>query len=350
MDSVTQACLGAAVAGAVMPRLGRRALILGAALGTLPDLDVMIDYGDAVADYTLHRGFSHSLFVLTGLATLFAGATRLASRTRALASFGHWWWLFTLCLLTHPLLDAFTTYGTQLLWPVPMRPISWSSLFIIDPLYTLLLLVGVIAFAIRPRDYRTLVTLLSASCLYIAFSLWAQASVESRVARQLAEQGIETADTLVQPAPLTTLLWRVTAVVDGTAYEGWASLFDGDVPLALTPWPLGERWRAAADATENGRRLAWFSAPYLRYRVIDDGGGRERLDATDIRLGLPGTHPFVFPLAARQHAGDWRAIRSQRESGGRPDLAVLQRLFARLFDPSVVPVPPPPNSTTQPPE
>ena len=71
MDSVTQAVLGAAVGGAIAPAGQRRkALLVGAALGTLPDLDVVIDYGDAVANFTYHRGFSHSLFVLPPFALL----------------------------------------------------------------------------------------------------------------------------------------------------------------------------------------------------------------------------------------------------------------------------------------
>ena len=70
MDSMTQAALGAAIGGAVLGRrLGRKAILLGAVVGTLPDLDVIIDYGDAVANVTQHRGFSHSLFVLAGLGT-----------------------------------------------------------------------------------------------------------------------------------------------------------------------------------------------------------------------------------------------------------------------------------------
>ena len=69
MDSITQAVLGASIQGALLGRWqGRRALLYGAMLGTLPDLDVIIDYGDAVADMTYHRGFSHSLFVLSALA------------------------------------------------------------------------------------------------------------------------------------------------------------------------------------------------------------------------------------------------------------------------------------------
>ena len=77
MDSITQAVLGASIQGALLGRWqGRKALLYGAMLGTLPDLDVVIDYGDAVADMTFHRGFSHSLFVLTGVALLLTWLTR----------------------------------------------------------------------------------------------------------------------------------------------------------------------------------------------------------------------------------------------------------------------------------
>ena len=65
MDSITQAALGASIAGVCAPAGQRRkALLAGAMLGTLPDLDVVIDYGSDVANFTYHRGFSHSLLVL----------------------------------------------------------------------------------------------------------------------------------------------------------------------------------------------------------------------------------------------------------------------------------------------
>ena len=71
MDSITQSVLGASIAGAVAPAGHRRkALLVGAALGTLPDLDVLIDYGDAVRNFTYHRGFSHSLLVLAPFSLL----------------------------------------------------------------------------------------------------------------------------------------------------------------------------------------------------------------------------------------------------------------------------------------
>ena len=140
----------------VPPEHRRKALVAGAMLGTLPDLDVFIDFGDAVRNFTYHRGFSHSLFVLPGVAVLIWMALR------------RWWapvraaprpWLIAilLALITHPLLDAHTAYGTQLLWPLAPTPTSWSTLFIIDPLYTLPLLAGVTVIAlrgVRPRAGR----------------------------------------------------------------------------------------------------------------------------------------------------------------------------------------------------
>ena len=78
MDSLSQIVLGAAVAGAIAPARHRRAALLaGAVLGTLPDLDslpIALFTDDPVALMTWHRSASHSLFVLP----LLAG--------------GIWWW------------------------------------------------------------------------------------------------------------------------------------------------------------------------------------------------------------------------------------------------------------------
>ena len=71
MDSLTQIVLGGTLAAALVPPgQRRRALVYGAALGTLPDLDVLVGYGNAVADFTYHRSYSHSLIVLSVLAPL----------------------------------------------------------------------------------------------------------------------------------------------------------------------------------------------------------------------------------------------------------------------------------------
>lgn len=149
MDSITQAVLGAALQGAVLGRLqGRRALLYGAALGTLPDLDVIIRYADPVSQMTYHRGFSHSLFVLTGLALLLAWLVNKCWPDKGY-TLNRLFLAFWLVLITHPVLDAFTVYGTQLFWPLPVTPQSWAAVFIIDPVYTLPLVAAVIYAAVR---------------------------------------------------------------------------------------------------------------------------------------------------------------------------------------------------------
>ena len=168
MDSITQAVLGASIQGAMLGRWqGRKALLYGAMLGTLPDLDVVIDYGDAVADMTFHRGFSHSLFVLTGLALLL---TWLVRRFRYNPDYSSQRLFLTLwlVLITHPLLDSFTSYGTQLFWPLMPIPTAWSTIFIIDPMYTVPLILAVslgLLSGLRDKSARTQVLALGFSSL-----------------------------------------------------------------------------------------------------------------------------------------------------------------------------------------
>ncbi len=148
MDSLTQIVLGGAVAAAIAPAPHRRAALLaGAMLGTLPDLDALplaLLTDDPVARMTWHRSASHSLFVLPLLGWAIWALFR-RSGGRVAESPLRWFWAIQLALVTHPLLDAFTVYGTQLWWPLPMRSVMWSSVFIIDPLYTIWLLAACIA-------------------------------------------------------------------------------------------------------------------------------------------------------------------------------------------------------------
>ncbi|MBS9403788.1 metal-dependent hydrolase [Halomonas sp. TRM85114] len=333
MDSITQAALGAAIGGAVLGRrLGRKAVLIGAVLGTLPDLDVVIDYGDAVANVTEHRGFSHSLFVLAGLAT---ALTLLASRFAPARDIGlrHWGLFFGLILLTHPLLDALTTYGTQIWWPLDVRPTAWPIVFIIDPLYSLPLLIGIVVALITGNGRRGPAWGLALSCVYLVFAFGAKVAVEQRLAPVLAEQGLEQAPRLVQPTPFNTLLWRVT-VADGDVYhETLVGLFDGDEAPAFETFSRGANLEPIALASQHGRQLDWFAGPFLRYETRELEG-RETLIATDIRLGFPGFHPFAFTLATRQN-DTWQpvAVTTQLPSPSRGNREALTRLGSRILTP-----------------
>ncbi|PZQ27812.1 MAG: hypothetical protein DI562_12805, partial [Stenotrophomonas acidaminiphila] len=181
MDSLSQIVLGGAVAAIIAPAGHRRAALLaGAALGTLPDLDslpIALFSDNPVTLMTVHRSFSHSLFVLPLVGWLVWWLFKRFGNGRVAASPARWFWAIQLALITHPLLDAFTVYGTQLWWPLMPAPTMWSSVFIIDPLYTVWLLVACIAaWFLRERvaAQRALAVGLVLSTAYLGWSLVAK--------------------------------------------------------------------------------------------------------------------------------------------------------------------------------
>ncbi|NJN47741.1 MAG: metal-dependent hydrolase [Candidatus Competibacteraceae bacterium] len=176
MDSLTQVVLGASVGEAVLGRkTGSRAALWGGICGTLPDLDVFIPMGSAVADFTYHRSFSHSLFVLAALTPLIVWLIlKIHPQTHQLK----WRWavLVYAVFATHVLLDSLTVYGTQIFWPLTEYPVSIGSIFIIDPAYTLSLLIGLlVALILRhgPVGQRANLVGLSLSSAYLIWGAWA---------------------------------------------------------------------------------------------------------------------------------------------------------------------------------
>ncbi|WP_312247414.1 metal-dependent hydrolase [Stutzerimonas nitrititolerans] len=328
MDSITQALLGASVQASLLGRWqGRKSLLYGAMLGTLPDLDVLIDFGDAVANTTYHRGFSHSLFVLSVLAVALAWLIR---RIRPHPDYSGMRLFLTLwlVLITHVTLDAFTSYGTQLLWPLSSAPIAWSSVFIIDPLYSVPLLLAVLAGAIagfRGRAVRWTTAALILSTLYLGFTLTGKQMAERRVEAVLTRNDLQAQPLFSTPTPFNSLLWRVILVDGEDYYETLVSWFD-TAPPELVRLPRNEGLATVLADSPQHERLQWFTGGVMRYDVIDD-----LLLVTDLRLGMTGFHPFRFALAERTD-GRWRLIdHVERLPTERGDLAQLQLLWQRIW-------------------
>ncbi|MEW8693381.1 MAG: metal-dependent hydrolase, partial [Candidatus Thiodiazotropha endolucinida] len=230
MDPFTQILFGAAVGHATLgERVGRKALFWGAVFGGMPDLDVLLPQPDEVAAVTNHRGFSHSLVTHTVIAPILGtGLAHLHAREGA--SIARWTLLVWLALATHALLDATTIYGTQLFWPSTGPPVGLGSIFIIDPLYTLPLLVGVL-WAALPRRKSTVGRRanrigLGLSTAYLAGAIFIQAQVRDIAESELARQGIEYDRLIATPTPFNLLLWRVVAMVPHGYREGYYSLLD----------------------------------------------------------------------------------------------------------------------------
>ncbi|MBM7457141.1 inner membrane protein [Oceanisphaera litoralis] len=314
MDSLSQLSLGAAVGVAVMGKragVGKAALI-GALFGTLPDLDVLIDYGDPVSNMTYHRGDSHSLFYLSLLSPLFAWLLCRLSGQRG--DWRRWTLTLWLVLITHVLLDNMTVYGTQLARPFTDYPFGIGSVFIIDPLYTLPLLLGLTAALFR-RGGRGLSANrlgLGLSSLYLCWSLLAQWQVSQMADRVLAEQGIEVERRLITPTAFNTLLWRVLVMTPDGYLEGFISLLDREPPQFIRH-PQGRDLYRAWRHHPQVARLAWFSKGF--FRMSERQG---QLLITDLRMGQERGYSFNFVVAERGPAQQWQALDIPRQVSERP--------------------------------
>lgn len=329
MDSISQIALGAAVAVAVVPKLPRRAMVYGAVLGTLPDLDVfLLGHLDPLQRFTEHRSFSHSIPLLTLVAPLLALLSYQLDRGLQAISRWRWWLAVWLVLVTHPLLDAFTVYGTQLWWPLPGPPVMWASVFIIDPLYTLpLLIAGLLAWRRRgdPRRVRAVAVLgLLISSGYLGWSLFAKQLAFERARELLVQADRPEARLLVSPAPFTTLLWRAVAVDADADGEVFISLRPG-APRAEWRWtPASARIKGAAMTLPAGQRLHWFTHGFMR--VIQ---AEHELRIADLRMGADGDYFFVFAVAEKAEPG-WRPIEPAAVARPQPRLARLQAIYAHF--------------------
>ena len=336
MDSLTQIALGAAVGTAVLGRrLGARAALWGAAFGTLPDLDVLVPYGDPVSDFTYHRAESHSLFWLTVAAPFLAVLPAWLHRAAGVG-FRRWWLLAWLALVTHALLDAFTVYGTQLLLPFSDYPVGVGSIFIIDPLYTLPLLAGVgLALWLGRRGHvhawRWNAAGLALSSLYLGWTVAAQSHVEGIVHRTLAATPLAQARALVTPTPFNSLLWRIVAMDRDGYDEGYYSLLDRVPAVAFEHHPSEPALLDSLRDDRNVRRLAWFTKGFYAVSeapagqrvakgsvsslrqllgVVDTaaaaggaaGEHRPAIVMTDLRMGQTPWFVFSFVVAERDGA------------------------------------------------
>lgn len=271
MDPLTQASIGAAAAAMVCRRPEtRRAVFLGALAGAAPDLDVLIrSETDPLLALEYHRHFTHSIFMAPFIGLLVAGLTKglffwKPWPFRRLALFG------VMGALTHGLIDACTSYGTLLYWPISRHRESWDLISIIDPLFTIpLSLLMVIAFAFRhPRSAQIAVGL----CLiYLCFGVY-QRQQALNYAIDLAEsRGHSPLAMTVRPSLANTVLWRIVYRT-GETYHVDAVLrvpffkpvhYSGDSIDAYSETTAQRELAAGSTLAADVERFRFFSQGYL---------------------------------------------------------------------------------------
>ncbi len=297
MDSLTQICLGAAVGEAYLgKKVGNKAILWGAILGTVPDLDVLFKpLYPFVQGLVMHRGLSHSLLFFI-LASPFFGW--LVNRIHpSSASTAKWAWFSFWVMFTHAILDCFTSWGTQLFWPHPYR-VAWNNIFVADFAYTLPLLVCLIWLMFKRKDSAIRARLnligLALSSFYMILTFVNKGAAGSVFSKSLNENSISYTDYSTRPTPLNSILWDALVEGDEYFYTGYYSLLSDSETIQWDSIPKNHSLMSDFEKNKDWQDLKRFTAgEYAVERIEND-----TILIHDLRFGkmqLPdGTSDFVF--------------------------------------------------------
>lgn len=366
MDSLTQIVLGAAVAEAALgKKIGNRAMVWGAIAGTIPDLDVLANgFMTPIDALAFHRGITHSflfeiiaalllgwgvfkmyqsprhkwfgfvgwsiLSAAIGISILFLGGFGLmktiigllflagsglliykrynrTSYTTPKASIIQWQWMFFLSLITHPILDCFTTYGTQILLPFSDQRVAFNNIAVADPAYTvpflICLLIAMFLARTNPNRSRWNNAGLIISSLYMIFTLYNKTRINTIFENSLRQEHIVYSRYMTTPSILNNILWSGIAETDSAFYFGQYSFFDKQKTFKLMKRDKNNpEFAKALEEDPTLKTLRWFSDDYF---AIERKSG-DTIQYYDLRFGTFRVKPsepdnFVFKFILQEN-------------------------------------------------
>jgi inner membrane protein len=231
MDTLTHMALGACI-GEVVSRkkLGRKAMAFGAIAQLIPDIDFV--YGlwmNPVSNALAHRGFTHSLLFGIIISGLLAWMFRRWWRNKSI-SYNFWLTIIGVQVFVHIVLDAFNAYGTGWFEPFSHYRVSFNTLFVADPFFSVPLGIAVLILLVTRMDntkrHSIAVVGIAYCSFYLAFGIANKFAIESDVKRAFAQQNIPHEKYFTTPTPFNNWLWYVVSSNEAGSYVGYRSVFD----------------------------------------------------------------------------------------------------------------------------
>lgn len=274
MDSITQAALGGLCGEMTLRKqIGWKGMAWGILFGTLPDLDILAyPWLDAAQRLGWHRGLSHSVLVMVLAAPVFGWLLARLHRSKGVTRKQATWFVL-ITWSTHVLIDAFTSYGTQVFEPFSSHRAALNNMSIIDLAFTLPMLLGLllVLFFNKGSGKRTWIGRGAALwlCLYTAASFTVKHQADSYFGKQLAARGIKPNRMMTAPTLSNIFLWRMLAETDGHYHVAYWSVFDdAERPLQISRLPKGHEHLEGFERFPETGTLKWFAKGW--HMVIPD--------------------------------------------------------------------------------
>lgn len=303
MDSLTHIVLGAAIGEAVLgKKIGRKAMLWGALADTIPDFDVFASPCVTDAQQLLiHRGITHSFFFILLMAPLLGW---LFSKwfKKSEVSWKQWTLLFFLGMFTHVLIDSMTSYGTGLFEPFSSYRVSFNTIFVADPFYTipflLCILIALIAKNGSPRRVKWNKIGLWISTLYLVFTIINKWHVHDVMKTAFDDKKYASDNFITTPTPLNNFLWMAYSHDSSGSWIGYYSIFDKSKEIDFSRVNRNDSLLKPFEGDESLKILKQFSKGHYAITLVDSN-----VYFNDIRFGqMAGwddslaTFPFAFRL------------------------------------------------------
>ncbi len=337
MDSLTQIVLGAACGEiALGKKVGNKALLFGAIGGTIPDLDVFIGswlYGNEIDAMAFHRGFMHSIVFAILAPFLFGWITHKLYDTGkrvGTTNLKDWIWLYFLSIFTHPLLDSFTPYGTQLFLPFSDYRVAFNNISVVDPLYTLPFLVCLIIamFYNRKKARRKWWTHagILVSSAYMLFTIGNKLHVDSIFKESFDKAEVSYSRFSTQPTILNNVLWYGIAETENDYKVGFYSLLDSkaevDTILSIS------KNRELLDVNHSDiKTLTWFSNGYYNLIPMDSSKNVQYLDLRYPLLNPNDAGTSMFRFELMKDNDRWDMVPFSGEPPSKEDIKEFTKRF-----------------------
>lgn len=335
MDSLTQIVLGASVGEAVAgKKAGNRAILWGAVAGTIPDLDVIPGlWLDTVDRLDFHRGFSHSILFCFLFAPVLGWLIHRIYK-QGIVSTWKWTKLAFWCFLTHTLLDACTSWGTQLLWPHDIR-YALKTIMVVDPCYTLPFLTCVVWLMFKKKDSRFRRNLniagLTISTSYLVFTFINKQNINETFEAEFSRQNIEQVKYETKPLPFN-LLWSGTAEVTDGYYMGFYSLFDKTPEIEFHYFQKNHHLLEDFVKYDRVKRLLHLTQGFFTVERSTDG-----LKINDLRFGQTtgwetgdGEWVFVYYIKRNPENPDYPII-IQKTNTVKDARSMVPKIWKRMM-------------------
>lgn len=320
MDTITHLALGAVVGEALQGnKIGKKILVIGAAAQFLPDIDVVASLWLSPAYNLLaHRGITHSLLFIPLAAIPLAF---LAHRWHGgkLISLNQWIIFFLTQLSIHDFIDGFNAYGVGWFEPFNAIRISFNTIFVVDPLFSIWSIIGAIGLIVIGKNstqkMKWVKVSLIISVLYLTYALYNKYTVNTDVEKLLAGQEVNHKRYFTTPTPMNTWLWFVVAEDNDGYHIGYRSVFDTSNTLSLEYFPRQDSLLKQARDKHELEQLIRFSQGYYT--------AEQREDTTvfnNLRFGqIAGWHnpraPFAFHYYLNNPKENLLVIQRGRFSG-----------------------------------